>query len=228
MTTTFDIERRLRLPAPDEPAVLPALVLPTDTASIGRAARMRWRIVEPQSIRLAYAVIALLLLLVAVIAVGALRQRQSNLTPLGLVCQPDQGPIIGVSCASLAIPEGWTTLASGQILPGELADDGLGDEIVDLVIASVPLGDCPTTPGPFPTAIPLGSNGFHVPAPTPDPGLACLRGAPLPANAVRVETSKGSRVRGLDEHGLGTPTPPSPRWRPAGRKPLPGARRSCS
>ena len=208
MTTTFDIERRLRLPAPDEPAVLPALVLPTDTASIGRAG-IRWRLIEPQSIRLAYALLALMLLLAAVIAVGALRQRQSNLTPLGLVCQPDQGPLIGTYCASVAIPDGWTTLASGQIMPGDVTEVDLGDEIVDLVIASVPLGNCPTT-GPFPTAFPLGSNAFQQPDPTPDAGLACLRDAPLPENAVRVETLKGSRIHGLDDNGFGVPDTSEP------------------
>ena len=210
MTTTFDLERRLRLPAPDEPAVLPPLLLPTDTASVGRSAT-RWRLplLDLRGGGLAYLVV-LLLLLAAVLVVGALRQRQAELTPLGLACQPDQGPVIGVNCASVAIPEGWTTLASGQIMPGDFTEVGLGYEIVDLVIASVPLGDCPTTPGPFPTAIPAGTNAFEVPVPTPDPGLACLRDVPLPPNAVRIETMRGTRIVGRDQGGGGIPDTTEP------------------
>ncbi len=210
MTTTFDIERRLRLPAPDEPEVLPPLLLPTDTASMGRATT-RWRLplLEVRGAGLAY-IVVLLLLLAAVLVVGALRQRPAELTPLGLACQPGQGPVIGANCASVAIPEGWTTLASGQIMTGDFTEVGLGYEIVDLVVASVPLGDCPTTPGPFPTAIPVGSNAFEQPVPTPDPGLACLRDAPLPRNAVRIETLRGSRITGLDEQGAGIPDTSEP------------------
>jgi hypothetical protein len=51
----------------------------------------------------------------------------------------------------------------------------------------------------------MGSNEFHVPGPTPDAGLACLRAAPLPDNGIRVETMRGTRILALDEDGTGIP-----------------------
>lgn len=209
MTTMVELERRLRLPAPDEPSVLPPLLLPTDTASVGRAG-IRWRppILQASPARLVL-VVVLVMLLAAFVAVGAMLQRDRTLTPLGLACQPDQGPVFGVNCPSLAIPDGWATLAEGQIMPGEFTEVGLGYEIVQLMIASAPLGACPTTPGPFPQAVPSGGS-VDVPVPTPDAGLQCLRDSQLPANAVRVETLRGTRVLGQDEAGLGIPDTSEP------------------
>lgn len=207
--TFVDIERLLRQPAPDEPAILPALVLPTDAGSVRGRVAVGARGRQLPVIRPAYAAVALLLLLAAVIAAGALRVFDRPDT-FAEGCLYDPAQPVDPACLSVVVPEGWTVLGSGQLFPGNFTEPGIGYEYVELVMASAPLGGCASPGGPPPTAIPAGTNGFEVPAPTPDAGLACLRTAVLPPNAVRVVTMKGSRITGLAPGGYGIPDTSEP------------------
>ena len=56
-----------------------------------------------------------------------------------------------------------------------------------------------------PTGIPVGSNEIHVPEPTPDAGLACVRAAALPPNAIRVVVLHGQRSLGTGPEGWPLP-----------------------
>jgi hypothetical protein len=200
MTTAFDIERRLRLPAPDEPAVLPPLVLPIETHPSRMAPSVRWRVpaTSPQGARLVFAVVALVVLMLAVIAAGALRLLENRFDPTVQACQGSvEVPAADSACVRLDVPDGWRELAAGPLFPGDFTEEGIAYETVYQVLSSVDLGGCPNPGGPPPTAFPIASNAYEFPRATPDPGLLCLRSAALPENAIRVETMKGSRTLGL-------------------------------
>ena len=101
------IIRRLQLPVPGEPTVMPALVLPIREGSdrLG-APRVRARFLEggrpswASSPRMVLAVVTLLLAAVAVVVGGAMRL---NLIPNPF--DPDAG--LRARGISIAIPEGW-------------------------------------------------------------------------------------------------------------------------
>lgn len=105
---TFDeIERRLRLPAPDEPAMLPALLLPVrvSTATLpDRTIELRLgRRHRPMSLVLLGMVVLLVATLAGTLFVGALRLEQLR----------DALPIPGLFTGrgiTLDYPDGWTRL----------------------------------------------------------------------------------------------------------------------
>ena len=195
--TISEIERRLRFAAPDEPALLPELVLPVGTPGVRAAAvRMRGSAAPTRNPRLAYVLLALLLAAALAVAAGAVRllDRQD---PLATACDPMIAGVEG--CLPVPVPAGWIDLGSGQFQSGEFAEAGLGYTFAQQIMASAPLGACATPGGPFPEAVPSGDvQVVEVPLPTPDAGLACLRAAPLPENGVRIVTFRGSRSLGGD------------------------------
>ena len=201
--TINEIERRLRFAAPDEPTVLPPLALPTTSGIVRASVRLRSGAARHRDARFVYAMLALLLALALAIAVGAERllDRRDQLVT---TCDP---MIAGLEeCLPVAVPEGWVNLGEGQFQSGEFAEPGLGSVFVQQVMATTPLGACPTPGGPFPAAVPSGSGEYvEVPLPTPDAGLACLRAAQLPDNAVRIVTFRGGRILGGDAETGGIP-----------------------
>ena len=191
------IEMRLRLPAPEEPAVLPPLILPTAHFGVGRAAPtigFRRPFVTPADGRLVYAVLALLLLMLAVIVAGALKVTEDPLNPVGLGC--DVGYGYENSCFDLALPEGWHKLAVGSLFPGDFTEGGIAYERVHLLVANVPVGGCASPGGPLPTSYESGGVSYQ-PRETADPGLACLRTTALPDGGVRLTAAVGDRSNGL-------------------------------
>ena len=85
--TIAESERWLRLAAPDEPSMLPALVLPTGAAALrGPVVRVRAAHAVSRDSRLVFALVTLLLAL-AVAAVGAIRLLDRD-TPLDTSCNP--------------------------------------------------------------------------------------------------------------------------------------------
>jgi hypothetical protein len=202
--TVRDLERLLRAAAPDEPATLPALVLPGGVGAFrGASVRFRGDRSRPTGMRLAYAVVALLLALAVVIGAGAVRLLERD-DPLATTCDPNLGGLDG--CLPVTVPDGWVDLGAGQFQVGEFSEPGLGYAFVQQVLASAPLGACPTPGGPFPEAVPSGDGEYvEVPLPTPDAGLACLRAAVLPENGVRIVTFRGMRVLGGDAETGGIP-----------------------
>jgi hypothetical protein len=117
---SLEIERRLRLPAPDEPRFLPALILPSAAGSIG-VVRGRTGIRQGASrsgfvsSRLVLAVLALVAAMVAAIASGAIRLENPfdgtrTFAARGLSIQyPDSWQIVAALDANH--DEGsWTTL----------------------------------------------------------------------------------------------------------------------
>ena len=207
MTTQMtipEIERRLRFAAPDEPAVLPPLALPANNSIVrGAPVRLRGGGARPRDARFLYVVLALLLALALAIAAGAARLLDRS-DPLVATCDPNIGGL--EQCLPVAVPEGWVNLGEGQFQSGEFSEPGIGYAFVQQVMATTPLGACPTPGGPFPNAVPSGSGEYvEVPLPTPDAGLACLRTAQLPENAVRIVTFRGSRILGGDAETGGIP-----------------------
>jgi hypothetical protein len=202
MTRATDIERRLRLPAPDEPASLPALLLPVETRSLEARLGRRIGARRAPDLRLAVAVVALLALLTTVLVAGALRPSSQPLSVGTSGCVervvPDLAPDpAATSCYTLTIPSDWHVLAAGEISEGDFSQPDIAYERVELLVANVELGGCATVGGPIPTAV-EESDGTHVmPLETADPGLACLSAAALPKGGVRVRVLSGTRITGL-------------------------------
>ena len=202
--TTREIERRLRFAAPDEPATLPRLFLPTDVGGMRRASvRLRGRADGGRTMRLTYVLLALLLAAALAVVAGAVRLLDRP-DPLVTTCNPLIAGLEG--CLPVVVPDGWVNLGEGQFQAGEFSEPGIGYAFVQQVLATSPIGACPTPGGPFPEAVPEGSGEeVVVPLPTPDAGLACLRAAELPANGVRIVTLRGSRILGGDAVTGGVP-----------------------
>lgn len=201
--TINEIERRLRFAAPDEPAILPALALPSRVGRVrSPAVRFRGSDVGTQDARFVYAVIAILLALALAITAGAVRLLTEDEKPLTTVCDP---MIAGLEdCFPVNVPAGWVDHGAGQFQAGEFSEPGIGYAFVQQVMASAPLGACPTPGGPFPGAVPSGDGSYvDVPLPTPDAGLACIRAAPLPENAIRIVTFSASRIVGTGDEATG-------------------------
>jgi hypothetical protein len=149
-----EIERQLRLPAPDEPAVLPALVLPPGNpggALVGSGVRFRageapGRGVGFASPRLVLAILALLAALVGAIATGALR-------PDRLPNPFDQNSSFGGGGIQIEYPDDWV-----RLMPAGPASDGGGP--VSLIVSSVGVSGCSESDLPIdnpPTAVPSGA-----------------------------------------------------------------------
>lgn len=183
-----EIERRLRLPAPDEPAVLPALSLPSrPTAGLGDVrGRVGWagQPIGTLSPRLAVALLALVVALVAAIASGALRL---NRTPTPL----DSDGAFGGRGVSLTYPEGWVRLTTAH--PGEESY-----AFVVLIVATAGVAGCseeelptPSIPAAVPTEPAAKPPGNTYVVPVEDRMLACLVDKPMAPGEIRVVVSHG-------------------------------------
>ena len=127
--TIHEIERRLRMPAHDEPVNLPPMLLPRDLpARDGFDATLGLRFGTPITVRLATAVLLLLGVLVGAIATGALRLEQlvTPFTPTGLY---------SARGIELAYPETWTRLTP----PDPFGNSGAS---VALIVSSADVSGC--------------------------------------------------------------------------------------
>lgn len=110
MLSHHEIERRLRLPAPDEPAFLPALVLPSAGGAFGAVrgrvgAGRTGRSIGFASPRLAMAILLLVAALVGAIATGALR--------LDRLPNPfDPNALFGARGVTVDYPKEWKVVAA--------------------------------------------------------------------------------------------------------------------
>jgi hypothetical protein len=96
-------------------------------------------------------------------------------------------------------PGSWQRLAEGGLYQGDFTQSGISYERVALVLANVPLGGCPSpVASAAPAAVP-SDDPVVIPREAPDPRLACLKAAPLPAGSIRVVVEVGERSRGLVE-----------------------------
>jgi len=184
-----EIERRLRRPAPDEPDILPALILPTMPARTGASGGLvrggsAWRASIFLSQRIALALVALLLALAGAIATGALRLDRlpnpfvTNTTFVGR----------GIS---IDYPRSWDVVATTN----GLADEGSSTV---LILSNTGVDGCSSAdlgedPGPTPvvsgdiTYFPEGG-GLH---PIQDRIFACVVGKPMAAGEIRLVVSLG-------------------------------------
>jgi hypothetical protein len=185
---SMDIERRLRLPSPDEPAALPALILPSSSSAGFGAVRGRvhagsaGRPAGIMSPRLALALLALVVVMVAAIAAGAIRLQRAPTQLDGLFAGR------GVT---LTYPDEWVRLAGNDRsgVPGEIA----------LIVATA------AVPGCSESDLPASSFGLAQPTegasavlPPPDDSvrlaermLACLLTKPLAPGEIRLVLSQG-------------------------------------
>lgn len=195
-----EIERRLRLPAPDEPSFLPPLLLPQTTAGFdltGRRVRAgstggSLRLVSP---RLAIALVALLLALAAAMVTGALRlDRLFERLPKELSFTGD-----GVA---FDIPDGWV-----QLTPDDPFNNSAA--FTTLVVANRDVEGCAASEVPWVTRPPdiivtpaPGASGdaLYVEPPRDGPDysgiedqvFACIVDAPMTPGEVRIAVSFGA------------------------------------
>jgi hypothetical protein len=190
--TTFEIERRLRLPAPDEPVSLPALVLPTATVGHrgvhvrARGGGARGSFLSP---RLVLAVLALLAAMVSAIASGALRlDRLTNLFA--------QNATFGARGISVDYPKGWEIVAAMS----PFNDDG-GWTV--LIVSNTGVDGCSAEEvgtETMPAAVPSGDvyvvddQTGRIYA-TEDRILACVIERPMIAGELRVVLAQGAPQR---------------------------------
>lgn len=196
------IEMRLRLPAPEEPAVLPPLVLPAFDGALGRvtpSVRFRHGQAGTRDPRFAFAIALLALAGAAVVIAGALRLLNDRTTPVNQLQWPPAEGVLGIQDGfTMEWPESWHRLAEGGLEQGDFTQTGIAYERVAIILASAELPGCPdplTTAGP--NAYPSGDVPVPVPGRGADPAVPCLRAAPLPAGAIRVTVEVGERSRGL-------------------------------
>ena len=194
-----EIERRLRLPAHDEPSFLPPLLLPQAAGGFeltGRRVRAgstggSLRLISP---RLAIALIALLAALVAATVSGALRiDRLFDRLPA-------QIPFLGDG-VTLDIPGGWVQLTPNDPLNRSFA-------MTTLVVANRDVEGCAADDLTFATQPPPnvitpapGESGdviYEIPQPDgpaysgiEDQVFACIVDAPMTPGEVRVAVSLG-------------------------------------
>jgi len=180
-----EIERRLRLPAPDEPTVLPALMLPVLDAGFARArghvrlGRQSRAILGAPP--LAFAILALLVAMLGVIATGMIR-----LERLPNPFKPEAG--LGGRGIYLEFPKGWHELTPpdpfGQSIAGVLAI------VSNMAIDGCAESDLPIDgSGPQPTTtdnIIEVPEGYVPPLPLQDRMLDCADAIPLRAGEVRI------------------------------------------
>ena len=189
--TTDEIERRLRLPAPDEPAHLPALYLPVQvgtTALTDREVGLRLgRQRRTVPVVLLGAVLLLVAALVGAVLTGALR----------LDLLRDAIPVPGQFAGrgiTLDYPDDWTPLTPHDPL-------GSGGSSVALIVGNRRVDGCEPdseavsrhSPAPQPTASDGVVNmGFQqgVITDVEDRIYACLLDRPLGAGEVRVVVSR--------------------------------------
>ena len=191
--TTLEIERRLRLPAPDEPAILPALVLPITSPGLG-AVRGRvgsgrtGRAIGFPSPRLVTAILLLLGALVGAIATGALR--------LDRLTNPfDPNAVFGGDGITIDYPKNWIRLTEPDPFDQSSAN-------TVLVVSSAGVDGCASDeveayvePTPYPS-----SSGNLVELPPIQDGtvvgledriLDCVIGRPMEAGETRIVVAGG-------------------------------------
>ncbi|MEO8273091.1 MAG: hypothetical protein ABI620_03410 [Chloroflexota bacterium] len=192
------IETRLRLPAADEPAVLPPLRLP----ALDQRARVRSSVRFRQSQRAGDPSMGFLLGLLALIAAGVivagtLRLLQDRPTPLNQLQWPPAEGVLGVQDGfTMDWPSSWHRLAEGGLFQGDFTQDGISYERVALILASSELPGC-ASPGASEGPAVYASGDPPIQPRVADPAVACLRTAPLPPGAIRLVAEVGERTRGL-------------------------------
>lgn len=195
------IEMRLRLPAPDEPAVLPPLILPAFDG-FGRAAptvSFRRRAASAGNPRLAFAMVLLALAAAALALAGAFRLLYDRTVPVNQLRWPPAQGVLGVQDGfTMDWPGTWHRLAEGGLFQGDFTQTGISYERVALILASTSLPGC-ASPGASegPVVVPSGDPSVTIPPRVGDPAVACLRSAPLPSGAVRVTVEVGERTVGV-------------------------------
>lgn len=190
-TSLFDVERRLRLPAPDEPTRLPALVLPTAAAAAGG---VRLRRQAPGvggglwSPRLVLAVLALLAAMAAAIATGALRldrlpnpfDPNAGFVARGITVDYPKDWQVVAAMSPLNDQGGWTALILSNTGVDGCSAEQVGTETHP---AAVPSGDVMVLPEEDQTGKIYG---------TEDRILACVIDRPLAMGEVRLYLTQGA------------------------------------
>ena len=183
---SHEIERRLRLPAPDEPAVLPALVLPVFDVGLGQA---RGRVRLGRQTRsflgappLAFALLALLVAMIGAIAIGALR-----LDRLPNPFDPNAG--FGGRGITLDYPKGWVVAAALN----PFNDRG---SFTALIVSNVGVTGCSESDlgsADDPTPVISGAAVEYVgdAAPLEDRIFECIIEKPMAAGEIRLVLSLG-------------------------------------
>lgn len=173
---SHEIERRLRLPAPDEPAFLPALVLPSASMGFGG---VRFRApgggseehLGLASMRLVFVILALLVAMVGAIAIGALR-----LDRLPNPFDPNAG--FGARGVTLDYPKGWVVAAS--LSP--FNDKG---SFTALIVSNAGVSGCSES-DLGPATDPEGESGSLE-----DRIFECVLGKPMAPGEIRLVLSQG-------------------------------------
>lgn len=183
---SHEIERRLRLPAPDEPALLPALVLPAFDGGFG-AARGSVRLGRQSRAilgapPLAFALLALLIAMIGAIAIGALR-----LDRLPNPFDPNAG-FLGRG-VTLDYPKDWEVVAATN----PFNDRG---SFTALIVSNVGVTGCAESdlgPAATPTPVMSGAAVEYVgdPAPLEDRIFECIIEKPMAAGEIRLVLSLG-------------------------------------
>jgi hypothetical protein len=192
--TTYEIERLLRNPAPDEPAILPALILPSAAAGFGgvrirpRLAGVRTGFVSP---RLLFAVLALVAAMVSAIATGAIRldrlpnpfDSTSGFGARGLTIDyPDDWQVVA-AMSPFNDQGGWTTLILSNKGVAGCAPEEVGIETPPVPVQS---GDVWVAPDDDQTGAIYGQE---------DRIFACVVEAPMAPGEIRLVLTKGFAQR---------------------------------
>lgn len=183
------IEARLRLAAPDEPVVLPPLVLPRADVRGDASWQVRFGVRAGQArradLRLAYVAALLALAVLAAIIGGTLRQEPS----------PKQPFVFEANGFSLEWPGDWSQMVSGEFWLEDGTEPSLLAAQVLTIASSSELPGCenvtpaPTVPGPVRTGEPIPSGAPFVPQ--PDAMMMCARTLELPPDTVRLTVVTG-------------------------------------
>ncbi|HZM72428.1 MAG TPA: hypothetical protein VFC71_03550 [Candidatus Polarisedimenticolia bacterium] len=190
------IEARLRFAAPDEPAVLPPLVLPEGVhrADVPMRVALRARIGSRRAdMRLLFVALMVALAVVAAIVGG---------TPH----RPPADPFVYHGDAfSVAWPGDWDQPIDGSFWLGDGSEPFLLAATVVTIATSRELSGCadvtpgPTLPGPVMTGQPAPSDVID---PQPDAMMMCVRSAELPDDTVRITLLTGERADVYTTPGL--------------------------
>lgn len=186
-----EIERRLRLPAPDEPAVLPALILPT-ARQAGEGVRLRRRDgryptrIGFGDLRLVFAVLALLTVMISAIAIGALRldrlpnpfDSNGHFGARGVTLDYPKNWHVVAELSSFNDQGGWTTLILSNTGVDGCSSDQVGAETIP---PPVPSGD----------NVVDGGNQTGAINAVEDRIFACVMGKPLAEGEIRLVLMRG-------------------------------------
>jgi hypothetical protein len=185
---SHDIERLLRLPAPDEPSVLPALVLPMRSTG-GGLVRGQVRMSAAfgsgrSSIPVLIAIALLLAALVGLVATGTIRLDRL------------QNPFDGMADfrrngVHLAYPDTWHELVSKEIYPEQIIGEQAPTELSTLaMVTNTPLAGCAID------------------------DVKCFTAVKLPPGAIRIRLMTAFRSEGGSAIGVGpmTDTLPADGW----------------